>query len=70
MNKIIIDNKTELSDITALTLACEVINQGRISNNNTQYCYVTRVEFKGKYYMIYSDLNKKSDRLVIATSNN
>ena len=67
MNKLIIDNRTELNDIDALRVAKVVIEQGRISNDGKQYCYATEVEINnlsGKY-TVYSDLNKKSDRLVI-----
>jgi hypothetical protein len=67
MNKLIIDNRTELSDINAVTLVGEVINQGRISNDNKQYCYGTGITIEDKEYMIWTDLNKKSDRFVITT---
>jgi hypothetical protein len=32
MNKLIIDNRTELTDLQAVHLVAEVIKQGRISN--------------------------------------
>ena len=67
MNKLIIDNRTELSDINAVTLVGKVINQGRISNDNKQYCYGTGITIEDKEYMIWTDLNKKSDRFVITT---
>ena len=67
MNKLIIDNRTELSDINVVTLVGKVINQGRISNNNKQYCYGTGITIEDKEYMIWTDLNKKSDRFVITT---
>jgi len=65
MSKLIIDNRTELTDFEAITLVGRVIKQGRISNNNKQYCYGTRVTIEDKEYMIWTDLNKKSDRFVI-----
>ena len=68
MNKLIIDNRTELSDINVVTLVGKVINQGRISNDNKQYCYGTGITIKDKEYMIWTYLNKKSDRFVITTS--
>ena len=68
MNKLIIDNRTELSDINVVTLVGKVINQGRISNDNKQYCYGTGITIEDKEYMIWTDLNKKSDRFVITTS--
>lgn len=67
MNKLIIDNRTELTDLEAVTLVSRVIAQGRISNNGEQYCYGTRITIEDKEYMIWTDLNKKSDRFVITT---
>ena len=68
MNKLIIDNRTELTDFEAVILVSKVINYGRISNNGKQYCYGTGITFKNKEYMIWTDLNKKSDRFVITTN--
>lgn len=65
MNKLIIDNRTELTDLEAVTLVSRVIEQGRISNDGKQYCYGTGITIKDKEYMIWTDLNKKSDRFVI-----
>ena len=65
MNKLIIENRTELTDLDAVRLAGKVIKIGRVSNNGKQYCYGTGVHFEGKDYMIYTNLNKKSDKFVI-----
>ena len=67
MNKIIIDNQTDLSDLEAVTLVSRVIEQGRTSNDGKQYCYGTRISIKSTEYMIWTDLNKRSDRFVITT---
>ena len=67
MNKLIIDNRTELTDLYALALICKVVESGRISNKGKQYCYLTTAEIKNKKYKIWTDLNKKSDRFVITT---
>ena len=67
MNKLIIDNRTELTDLEAVTLVSRVIDQGRISNDGKQYCYGTGITIEDKEYMIWTDLNKKSDRFVITT---
>ena len=67
MNKLIIDNRTELTDFEAITLVGRVIKQGRISNDGKQYCYGTGIAIEDKEYMIWTDLNKKSDRFVITT---
>ena len=65
MNKLIIDNRTELKDFEAIILVSRVINQGRISNNEKQYCYGTSIQIEDKTYMIFTSLNKKSDRFII-----
>lgn len=67
MNKLIIDNRTELTDFEAVTLVSRIIDRGRISNKGKQYCYGTRITIEDKEYMIWTDLNKKSDRFVITT---
>ena len=65
MSKFIIDNRTYLSDVDVMTLITEVVKQGRISNNDKQYCYGTGITIEDKTYMIWTDLNKNSDRFVI-----
>jgi len=62
MEKLIIDNRTDKPMIEVLPYVIHVIGQGRISNNNKQYCYGTT--FKDGI-AVWSDLNKKSDRLII-----
>ena len=68
MNKLIIDNRTELTDFEAVNLVGRVIKKGRISNGGKQYCYGTGITIEDKEYMIWTDLNKKSDRFVITNS--
>jgi len=65
MNRIIIDNKSDLSDKECLELVGRVINQGRISNVGKQYCYLTVFLIGGFNYQVSTDLNKKSDRFLI-----
>ena len=67
MNKLIIDNRAELTDLEAVNLVSKVIAQGRISNDGKQYCYGTGITIEDKEYMIWTYLNKKSDRFVITT---
>lgn len=62
MNKLIIDNQTDLSEIEVFPYIWEIINQGKISNNNKQHCYVTT--FKDGI-VVCSFLNKKSERLLV-----
>lgn len=64
--KLIIENQTDLPMIEILPCITEVIRMGRISNNNTEYCYGTR--FTTKLYgviTVFSHKNKKSDRLIV-----
>ena len=65
MNKLIIDNRTDLSDFDALTLVINVVWDGRISNDGKQYCYLTSMPINEKQYVVSTDLNKKSERFVI-----
>ena len=62
MNKIIIHNRTDKTILEVFGYVAAVISQGRISNNGKQYCYATRF---GGNIMVYSDLNKKSDRFTV-----
>lgn len=64
-NKLIIENRTDLSDFEALELVSKVVKMGRVSNNETQYCYGTTINSFGKIYGIWTCLNKCSDRFVI-----
>lgn len=68
-NKIIIDNRTELSDLDAMCLVKSIIKEGRISNNDKQYCYGTTINIEGNLYGIWTEVNKKSDRFVITDKN-
>lgn len=63
MNKLIINNRTTLNDLEALEAVIEVVKLGRISNDAKQYCYGTVLHELN--VMIWTDLNKKSDRFVI-----
>lgn len=67
MNKLIIDNRTELTDLEAINLVSRVVKLGRISNYNKQYCYGIVITIENKEYIIWTHLNKKSDRFVIIT---
>jgi hypothetical protein len=41
MKRIIINNKTHKEDKYIMRLVFEVMNRGKVSNNNTRYCYCT-----------------------------
>ena len=61
MNRLIINNKTNLSDLAVLGLVEKVVSAGRISNEGTQYCYATRIGS----YMIVTDRGKDRDSFFI-----
>ena len=42
MNNIIIKNNSDLTDVDCLRYVIEVVKQGRISNDNQQYCFITK----------------------------
>ena len=66
MSKLIIENRTKgLSDYQCLAYVEKMIAEGRVSNNDKQYCYLTAFEKVGGKIMVATDLNKNSDRFVI-----
>ena len=66
MEKLIIENRTDYHLSLLLPLIQGIMINGRISNNNTQYCYATQFDTTaGDTIVILSDLNKYSDRFVI-----
>lgn len=69
MEKLILENRSDLPISKFLELVQEIIKEGRISNDNKQYCYLSVYETNGKEYHIVSDLNKKSDRLLLYNAN-
>lgn len=42
-----IENRAEVSGVLLFELVSKVINQGLISNNDTEYCYVTFIGLSG-----------------------
>lgn len=68
MNKFIIDNRTTLNDKEVLKAVLAVVELGRISNDNTQYCYGTEITIKDNNYLVWTSLNKKSERFVIVNA--
>ena len=63
--KIIIQNDSDLTIADCLRLVEKVIEHGRISNNETQYAYLTAFSVGEKNYHIVTDLNKNSDKFII-----
>lgn len=60
MEKIIIENRSSLPLLIVMECVKEVIKLGRISNNNTQYCYC--ISFTS--INVITDKNKMSDRFI------
>lgn len=69
MNKLIINNQSDLDDLDALRLIELVVSEGRISNNGKQYCHATIAKVGGVEYAVYTDLNKMSDKFTIVRYN-
>jgi hypothetical protein len=64
-NRIIINNRSELSEMAVMILVHSVMQGGRISNNNKQYCYLTSfIKTDGEYHVV-TDLRKKSDSFTV-----
>ena len=64
--KIIIENRTTIPMERVLTYVAAVLSRGRISNNNTQYCYHT--SYAGEVG-VSAFKNKNSDRFVVTREN-
>jgi hypothetical protein len=69
VSKIIIENRTDLSDDFILEKIIYVIRLGRISNNDKQYCYLSTFNYNNDEYCIATDLNKKSDKFTVYKDN-
>ena len=65
MSKIIIENRSSLDNMQAMSLVSQVVASGRISNDGKQYCYYSTGAVDGKPIGVDSFLNKKSDRFVV-----
>ena len=65
MEKIIIENRSKLSIQSALGMVGSVIEMGRVSNNNTQYCYATTFDTSEGGAFVSALKNKNSDRFVV-----
>jgi hypothetical protein len=63
MNKLIINNQSDLDDLDAWRLIELVV--GRISNNGKQYCRATIAKVGGVEYAVYTHMNKMSDKFTI-----
>lgn len=60
--KLIIENRSALTMAQILPYVERVISMGRISDNNTAYCYVTTFT---NGLIIAANRNDKSDRFVV-----
>lgn len=65
MERLIINNKSDLPMEVCLDLCRRVVRQGRISANGTQYCYASRFYCDGLFYVVHANINKGSDSFTI-----
>lgn len=66
MSKIIIHNKSNLSDTNAINYAWKVVLGGRISGDNDRYCYCSVfARDNGDKIAVYAKKNKASDTFVV-----
>jgi hypothetical protein len=70
MEKIIVKNHTDLPITSVMELVKIVINNGRISNDGKQYCYLTSFEVDKEEYHLVTDLRKCSDVFTFYKVNN
>jgi len=64
-SKIIIQNDSDLPMLDCMRLVEQVLKYGRVSNNQTQYTYLTAFSVGDKNYHIVTDLNRYSDKFII-----
>ena len=65
MNKLIIENRTDLPWLNILLYVAGVVRQGRISNDGKQYCYASTFKEDFGTVVVASYRNEHSDRLVV-----
>lgn len=65
MERLIINNKSDLPMEVCLDLCRRVVKEGRISADGKQYCYATVFRYNGLSYAVYANLNKGSDSFTI-----
>ena len=64
--RLIIDNRTDISMSEALEYAIAVVKMGRISDGGESYCYATQFgRGPGVRVVVVANRNKRSDRLVL-----
>lgn len=62
MGKVYIDIRDGIDHATAVDRVARVMSKGRISDNNTKYCYVTTWE---DGILVYTRERRKSDCFVV-----
>lgn len=65
MGRLIIHNRSSVSDGEALRLVAAVVDGGRVSNYGKQYCYLVTGKVAGQAVAVASELNKASDRFTV-----
>tara|TARA_R110000744_G_scaffold60794_4_gene125807 strand:- start:21724 stop:21936 length:213 start_codon:yes stop_codon:yes gene_type:complete len=70
MSKLIIENRSSLTDINALEIATLHIKEGRISDNGKAYCYLSIYGLGKQRVAVSAKKNKTSDTLTISNYNN
>jgi hypothetical protein len=70
LSKIIIENRSKMSDEEAMLRVMEVVKIGRISGtgDKKQYCYHTRFACGFGFCAVSAFKNKASDRFVVVDS--
>lgn len=68
MSRILINNYSTISDEKALHLVSKIVEKGRISNKNKQYCYLTHFENDEFSVDISTKLNSGSDSFIVIDS--
>lgn len=69
-NRIIVENRSSVSDVDAMMMVRSVMQDGRVSNDGRQYCYATVFTFTAedgakRRVSVVAKQNKRSDRFVV-----
>lgn len=68
MEKIIIKNLSDLPINVAFALVLDVMEMGRVSKNNKQFCYLSIHTINGIEYSVNTELRRRSDVFIISNT--
>ena len=58
--KIIINNEANISDLVLFSTICKIIELGKISHNDQEYCMCTKFCYQNLIYVVYCHRTNKN----------